>query len=854
MAFLPSVRDVLTQRVFFICARLCYGLFILLTSFYCLLVYMPFTRHSVIEWSLVRWLPAFVKFHTLLYWLVAGFLTTTLLPDIRRPETKRITMGFIGLHGLFGILLIFRPLLSDLPVDERSFIWSLLALFPLLWLAAIDYSNHHYESQRTEQSEGHFNYCSVILSSVFLSLLYVGVFYLRYVRKGIVQFRWTEMLVVVTWSIASHLLVFTLVFVVLKLIRLISGRFSEPSKISFFLYNFLASIIGMLIFRKVIFAAISFNNYYADVFSIIVSLSGTAFIFGLCLRLRGLGAQTAYEEVQSVSARWTFNRKSLRAVRALCLVTVAIAAYALPASVASTDWNSLGQMMSVILIWLLTCALFWRIKLNKQVKQYSPLALLLIAVVSFGAYKILSASESRWPNILHDKELEVGVLLERYANYDISFGLARKLLSPAEVESGESLPDNREFFDFLRHNTNLTSSSAVGPVAVNLVNELKPTSNKKPNIFIFVVDSLRQDYVSPYNNMVSFTPAIQSFARESVVMKNAFTHYGGTALSEPSIWVGGMQIHKQFVEPFYPLNALQKMLEVDEYESFITVDPILEKIVKPSPGIVKLDEGTDWKRYDFCNTLQELQQKIDDRPDQQRPIFAYSQPQNIHLVALKSSGYTAPQGEDFSGFEADHASQIKRMDNSFGKFIQYLKARGLYDNSIVILTADHGDSLGEEGRWGHGSLLYPEIIRIPMIIHLPTELRKSMVWDDEQITFSTDITPSLYYLLGHAPIIASPIYGRPLFTTTAEEQKQYQQDSYLLVSSYGPVYGILGDKGRSLFIADALNDKEYFYNLADDPKGTRNRSTAALAARHEQLIRQHLEAINQFYKFTPPQN
>jgi arylsulfatase A-like enzyme len=842
------------QRISFIAARLLFGLFALLTSFYCLLVYMPFTRQSVIEWSLVKWLPVFVKFHTPLYWALLGFLAATLLPDIRRPETKKIALWFVCTHVLLGIFLLFRPLLSDLPTDERSFIWSLIALFPLLWLAAIDWLSHHRKLNGAERPESRMTYAMVALSAAFLSLLYVGVFYLRYVSKGIVSFRWTEMLVALVWSTGSHLLVFTLVFVILKLIRLVSGRFSAAKKISFYLYNLLASIIGMLIFRKVIFAAISFNNRYADVFSVAVSLAVTPFVFGLCLRLREFGADSAYREVDAISARLTLNEKSLWAMRALALVGLSVAAYALPSSVASTDWNSLGQMLSVVLVWVLACALLWKIRLTGQVKQYSLMALLLIALASFGAYKALTASESRWPGLLHDQDLEVGVLLERYANYDISFGLARKLLSPAQAETSASLTDKREFFDLLRRNTNLNNGAQIGPVAVNLVSELKPTSNRKPNIFIFVVDSLRQDHLSPYNHSVSFTPAVEAFAKESVVMKNAFTHYGGTALSEPSIWVGGMQIHKQFVEPFYPLNALQKMLEIDEYESFMTLDPILEKIVRPSPEIVKLDEGADWKQYDFCRTLEELQQKIDSRSDKERPIFAYTQPQNIHLVALKASSQTAPSSEDYPGFEADHASQIKRMDNSFGKFIQYLKARSLYEESIVVLTADHGDSLGEEGRWGHGNLLYPEIIRIPLIIHLPAELRQRVVWDDERITFSTDITPSLYYLLGHTPVIPSPVYGRPLFTTTIEEQKQYLQDSYLLASSYGPVYGILSDNGRSLFIADALNDKEYFYNLADDPKATRNRLNAAISASQEQLIRQHLEAINQFYKFTPPQN
>ena len=48
----------------------------------------------------------------------------------------------------------------------------------------------------------------------------------------------------------------------------------------------------------------------------------------------------------------------------------------------------------------------------------------------------------------------------------------------------------------------------------------------RPHIFVFVIDSLRRDYVSPYNRQVSFTPALERFARESTVFERAFTRYG----------------------------------------------------------------------------------------------------------------------------------------------------------------------------------------------------------------------------------------------------------------------------------------------------------------------------------------
>ncbi len=153
------------------------------------------------------------------------------------------------------------------------------------------------------------------------------------------------------------------------------------------------------------------------------------------------------------------------------------------------------------------------------------------------------------------------------------------------------------------------------------------------------------------------------------------------------------------------------------------------------------------------------------------------------------------------------------MDGCFGSFLEALRSLGLYEHSIIVLTSDHGDSLGEEGRWGHAYTIFPEVIRVPMIVHLPEELGRRHTWDTSTIAFSTDLTPSFYYLLGHRPIIRHEAFGRPLFTLTVEEQTAYLQRDYLVASSYGAVYGILRDNGSSLYIADAVNYVDYLYDL-----------------------------------------
>ncbi|MCX6620357.1 MAG: sulfatase-like hydrolase/transferase, partial [Acidobacteria bacterium] len=355
------------------------------------------------------------------------------------------------------------------------------------------------------------------------------------------------------------------------------------------------------------------------------------------------------------------------------------------------------------------------------------------------------------------------------------------------------------YYKFLNRNTNISRAVRVNPAEVRLTSSISAAAagSALPNIFILVVDSMRRDYLAPYNDKVTFTPAIDRFAKESAVMRNAFSRYGGTGLSEPSIWSGSMLVHKQYVTPFHPMNSLEKLLDTFGYTKYISVDTILRAILKPGATTVELDRGIQNMNYDFGVSLKDLAGKLDQTKGQ-GPVFAYTQPQNLHISVINRASRSVPAGEAYPGFDAPYASRMKRVDQAFGEFIAFLKSRGLYENSIVVLTADHGDSLGEDGRWGHAYSLYPEVLRIPLLIHLPERLRAGVWADTRSVAFSTDITPSLYYLLGQRPIQKNELYGRPLFTATPAEQNQYRREDVLVASSYAPVYGIL-HRGRELY-------------------------------------------------------
>jgi arylsulfatase A-like enzyme len=197
----------------------------------------------------------------------------------------------------------------------------------------------------------------------------------------------------------------------------------------------------------------------------------------------------------------------------------------------------------------------------------------------------------------------------------------------------------------------------------------------------------------------------------------------------------------------------------------------------------------------------------------------------------------------------DRHARLRRIDGCFGTFVDHLKSRGLYDQSIVIFTADHGDSLGEQGRWGHAYTIYPEIMRIPLIMHVPAQFRE-LQYNRKAVSFSTDITPTLYYLTGHKPAMADENFGRSLFAERAEELAARRPEDYLVASSYAAVYGLLGGDGKRLSVADAVNYKDYAADTASYTAGTEPLNGGGRTA-VEKRIKQRILDLSRFYRFTP---
>lgn len=828
---LDHLSAVLVGRAAVVAARLVLAVFAVLSSAYCLLAYVPFTYQWVISFNLIGWLPAFVRFHPLLFWLVFGLNAASLTADLKREKTKKLVGWFWIASAAAGVGILIHPPLASLQNDGMSFIWSVLWLFPLIWVGTIDgLAGSEKVIWKRVVDRDRRTLLAACITATFVPVLYWILFF---VRGGSNSIPLVEELSGFVSSVALHFTCFGLLFALLKIINSFAKRFKNGAWVEFLLCHLLVGLCAAMVLRRIVLAAIAFNSMLADLFALGIGISIAVFVMGLNLRRHETEEIT--DGLSRALSPLMLNGLSLTTALVGTSVVIGLIAWGVPTMTAMKDWDFLVQKISAIVIWPLSFACFYRVSSTKRNQQYKTAFVISVAAIAVVGIKFADLSATKLSS--KNGPVVLGAAIERYSAYDLSLRALREASSQSQDES---------LYEYLRAYTNILPSTRVAPVQINLVDNLQKTAAKRPNIFVFVVDSLRRDYLSPYNESVNFTPNIERLARDGVVMNNAFTRYGGTALSEPAIWAGSMLLHKQYILPFYPMNSLQRLLDADQYQSFISMDPILKELLRPSESIVELDKRGDGHDFDFCFSLKELERRVDERLSS-APMFVYSQPWNVHTHVIAVEGRTVAGGESFPGFWAPYASRVKYMDECLGEFIEYLKSRNLYDESIIVLTSDHGDALGEDGRWGHSYWLYPEIIRVPLIVHLPKSLKQGLMWDADAIAFSTDITPSLYYLLGHRPINANNLFGRPLFVERAEERERYARDEYVVTSSYGAAYGVLSGNGRWLFVADGVKDKEQFFDLTEKSKSNLDHFTVGVRNSQKKVIRDYIGAVNEFY-------
>src|SRR5690606_753753 len=109
-----------------------------------------------------------------------------------------------------------------------------------------------------------------------------------------------------------------------------------------------------------------------------------------------------------------------------------------------------------------------------------------------------------------------------------------------------------------------------------------------------------------------------------------------------------------------------------------------------------------------------------------------------------------PPARDIERLRAIYDSAISYQDQQLGRFIDQLQSWGIWDETMLVITADHGEEFFEDGRCGHGGSLRDSLIRVPLLVHDPSRFPGGTIV--EEGAEGVDLLPTFLDAAGAPPL------------------------------------------------------------------------------------------------------
>jgi len=373
----------------------------------------------------------------------------------------------------------------------------------------------------------------------------------------------------------------------------------------------------------------------------------------------------------------------------------------------------------------------------------------------------------------------------------------------------------------------------------------KQHSTKKPNIILITLDTTRADRLGCYGYRRQTSPNLDKLAEESVLYTRAIAPSSWTLPSHASLFTGKFtSSHGARYDPDGPLlltNAIKgpKSWDVFRARGLAQNEVTLAEILRENGYTTAAEVGGPWlkrifglnKGFDYYNDSQistvngRLANQVTAstlnwlKRAREKEFFLflnYFDPHGPYNPPEAFASKFLPKIKFFDGrdtmsakTDALYDAEILYMDYYIGQLLQKLRAENLYDNTLIIVTSDHGELLGEHGKFGHGHYLYQEELHVPLFIKYPAG-EVSPKRTDLQLQL-TDILPMICERVGIAipgsiqgsspshikhPIIAET-YPLPLDSEDGSWQSIFEDDFKFIWNS---------------------KDQHMLFNLKDDPE------------------------------------
>jgi len=350
----------------------------------------------------------------------------------------------------------------------------------------------------------------------------------------------------------------------------------------------------------------------------------------------------------------------------------------------------------------------------------------------------------------------------------------------------------------------------------------------KPNILLITLDSTRADRMGFLGAHDKLTPSLDALARQSIVFDRAYAQAPGTVVSHATILSGTYPQTHHASELGSPLAAtlplLPDLLHSQGYRTAAFVGSIQ---LDPREGLAPgFDRGFDAYDAGFRQS-----------PANDSPQGAHASQNDKNATASKRSGdqviaraikWLAGSKQPFflwvnlSDPQAPYATSydhaIAAADAALGKLLTSLHTQKLFDDAIIVVAADHGESLGAHGEDTHGIFLYDETIHVPLLVKLAqNQMAGKRVVGRVRLL---DVAPTV--LEAAAVPVLSQMQGQSLLRV-AKSNSDSDQPAYSRSDFPQQAFGWSALEswrvGKYLYIRAP---KPELYDLSADPSATRN--------------------------------
>lgn len=368
---------------------------------------------------------------------------------------------------------------------------------------------------------------------------------------------------------------------------------------------------------------------------------------------------------------------------------------------------------------------------------------------------------------------------------------------------------------------------------------LKKSNEKRNfNVLIIVCESLRKQNLGVYGYSRNTTPFIGLFQKEHpdefFVFKNPYTVSTTTMLavpgvltgigpyqsteifySQPIVWDYGKMLNYR---TFFLSSHSLRWYRFDRFYSKEKLDHFwyMEKSGFPLFNDLGIDDS---HTINHLNTLM--------REKNENPFFA--------LIQLNSTHYPYRINKKFAkwkgSFVDEYDNSILYQDFVLGKIFRELKKNGKLENTVIILTSDHGESLKDHNNIGHVDSYYAETVSVPLMIYLPEKVSRNldlqMLRNNLNKTVSNiDIAPTIIDLLGLwddnsvKPLLKN-YTGFSLFRSIANNRAIITMNNNE-VARFKVGLSLIKDQYHYIYRTNIVPNREELYNIQKDPKESKN--------------------------------